>query len=44
MTGRAQKAFKKLPDNAKGSFVAAIKALGERFEPKSKRAFYIAEF
>ena len=35
MTGRAQTAFKKLPDDAKGSFEAAVRALGERFEPQS---------
>ena len=40
----AQTAFKKLPDDAKGSFEAAAKALGERFEPQSKRELYVAEF
>ena len=44
MTGRAQTAFKKLPDDAKGSFEAAVKALGESFEPQSKRELYLAEF
>ena len=43
-TGRAQTAFKKLPDEAKESFDAAVRALGERFEPQSKRELYVAEF
>ena len=40
----AQTAFKKLPDDAKGSFEAAAKALGEGFEPQSKRELYVAKF
>ena len=37
-------AFKKLPDDAKESFETAVTALGERFEPQSKRELYVAEF
>ena len=36
--------LKKLPDDAKGSFDAAVKALGERFESQSKRELYITKF
>ena len=41
MTRRAQMALKKLPNSTKGSFDAAVKALGERFEPQSKRELYL---
>ena len=41
MTGRAQMAFKKLPNDTKGSFDAVVKGLGERFEPQSKRELYL---
>ena len=44
LTGRAQTAFKKLSDADKESFEAATKALKDRFEPKSKKELYIAEF
>ena len=44
MIGRAQTAFKKLPDDAKESFETAVTALGERFELQSKRELYVAEF
>ena len=44
MTGRAQTAFKKVPNNAKESFDATVRALGERFKPQSKCEMYVAKF
>ena len=41
MIGRAQMALKKLPNDTKGSSDAAVKALGERFEPQSKHELYL---
>ena len=35
MSRRAQMTFKKLPNDTKGSFDAAVKALGKRFVPQS---------
>ena len=43
LTGRAQTAFRRLPDDQKGTFDDAVAALTERFEPKSKRDLYVAE-
>ena len=43
LTGRAQTAFQRLPDDQKGTFDDAVAALTERFEPKSKRDLYVAE-
>ena len=43
LTGRAQTAFQRLPDDQKGTFDDAVAALTECFEPKSKRDLYVAE-
>ena len=44
LTGKAQTAWKRLSDEAKGDFQAAMDALRNRFEPSSKRERYAAEF
>ena len=46
LTGRAQRAFKRMPDEKKEDFatVTAIKLLEDRFEPPSKKELYVAEF
>ena len=44
MTGRAQTAFKKLPDDAKWSFEAAVKALGERLSPRVRGSCTLPNF
>lgn len=44
LTGRAQKAFERLPEAARASYAEAKKALKERFEPTSKKSLYQAEF
>ena len=44
MTSRAQKAYKNLPDAARGSYDACKTALQERFEPASKKDLYRTEF
>ena len=44
LTGRAQRAFKKLSDADKELFEAAAKALKDCFEPQSKKELYVAEF
>ena len=44
MTGRAQTAFKQLPQESREDYATCIKALRERFEPESKRELYLAEF
>lgn len=44
MTGRAQKAFKNLSEEAKSSYDLCKKALRERFEPASKKELYQSEF
>ena len=44
LTGRAQTAFKQLPEEAKEAYALASAALQERFEPASKRELHIAEF
>ena len=44
LTGRAQKAFQRLSDDTKGTFVGATTALKERFEPKSRKTRYQAQF
>ena len=40
MTGRAQKAFKNLPETSRASYTACKESLTERFEPASKRELY----
>ena len=44
MTGRAQRAFQLLSETSRGSYEEAMKALQERFEPKSRQSRYEAEF
>ena len=44
LTGRAQKAIQHLTADAAASFSTTIKALDERFEPKSRRTLHQAEF
>ena len=44
LTGRAQKAFQRLPEASRASFDLAKKALTERFEPESRKTQYQAEF
>ena len=44
LTGKAQTAFQRLPEEAKGDYTEAKKALQERFEPKSRQSRYHAEF
>ena len=44
LVGRAQVAYKGLPDGIKQSYKEAISALQRRFEPDSKRSLYAAEF
>ena len=44
MTGRAQTAFKQLPEESRAEYPACIKGLRERFEPACKKELYLAEF
>ena len=44
LTGRAQRAFQHLSDTSRESYEEAMKALRERFEPKSRQSRYEAEF
>ena len=44
MSGHAQTAFRRFPEEARGSYAAAKKALLERFEPPAKKDIYAAEF
>ena len=44
MTGRAQKAYKNLSEEAKGSYGLCKKGMRERFEPASKKELYQSEF
>lgn len=44
MTGRAQKAFKNLPQASRASYATVRESLSERFEPASKRELYRTEF
>ena len=44
LTSRAQKAFHRLPDESTANYRGALIAMQERFEPKSKRTRYQAEF
>eukprot|EP00731_Ephydatia_muelleri_P000272 Em0001g272a len=44
LMGKAQAAWKRLSDETKGDFQAAMDALRNRFEPSSKRERYAAEF
>ena len=44
LVGRAQVAYKRLPDGIKQSYKEAKSALQRRFEPDSKRSLYAAEF
>ena len=43
LTGRAIKAFRQLPEAARADYKQAKKALGKRFEPESRKEYYIAE-
>lgn len=43
LTGRAQTAFRRFPDEAQRDYRAAVKALRERFEPPAKKDMYAAE-
>ena len=44
LTGRAQKAFQRLPEATQATFDAATAALTGRFEPASRKTRYQAEF
>ena len=44
LTGRAQKAFHRLPPESVATYQGVTNALQERFEPKSRRTRYQAEF
>ena len=44
LTGRAQKAFKRLPQATQGNYQRTMEALKERFEPGSKRELHVVEF
>ena len=44
LTGPAQRAFQRIPDDKKADFDTAVKLLEERFEPESKHALYAVEF
>ena len=44
LTGRAQKAFQRLPKAARASFESVQAALKERFEPETRKARYKALF
>ena len=44
LTGRAQIAFQRLSEETRADFKEAKKALTERFEPKSRKSRYQAEF
>ncbi len=44
LTGRAQKAFQRLPVDNRATCALAIKAMKERFEPESRKTRYQAEF
>ncbi|KAL5496456.1 hypothetical protein EMCRGX_G012740 [Ephydatia muelleri] len=43
LTGKAQTAFKKLPQDVKENYGECIKSLQRRFDPDSKRQLYVAE-
>ena len=43
LTGRAQIAFQRLPEDTRNDYDEATKALKERFEPKSRKSRYQAE-
>ena len=44
LTGRAQRAFHRLPAESKATYDAATIAMQQRFEPKSRTTRYQAEF
>ena len=44
LTGRAQKAYKRLSAETRDDFEATVRALKDRFEPESKKELYAAEF
>jgi len=44
LTGKAQTAFQRLPEEARADYKEAKKALHERFEPKSCQSRFHAEF
>ena len=44
LTGRAQKALQRLPAASRASYAAMKAALQERYEPKSRKTRYQAEF
>ena len=44
LTGRTQKALQRLPDTARGTYVATHAALKARFDPASRQRRYQAEF
>ena len=43
LTGKAQTAFKKLPQDVKENYGECMKSLQRRFDPDSKRQLYVAE-
>ena len=43
LTGKAQTAFKKLPQDVKEDYGECMKSLQRRFDPDSKRQLYVAE-
>ena len=43
LTGKAQTAFMKLPEAARGNYGECIKALQKRFAPDSRRELYVVE-
>ena len=44
LTGRAQTAFHRFPEESQASYTAAASALQQRFEPKSRMTRYQAAF
>ena len=44
LTGKAQTAFQRLPEEARANYKEAKKALQERFEPKRRQSRFHAEF
>jgi len=44
LTGRAQTAYKQLPEEARADYKKCIKGLQERFEPESKKELYLVQF
>ena len=43
LTGKAQTAFRRLPDDVKADYGTCVEALQRRFNPDSKRQLYMVE-